>query len=415
MPFYDSEPMSILFPTKDGPPKTILDMARFLHETTGRPANIVTSGWNPRSVPAEASAAAMAADMAADQAPYLHRIDGYGSRLAFQIKAVSKRFRDEAKAFITPVLRSDPGFQRMFGKEFERFAFDFKSYPDGKGESAYRMYRDIVAGNLKAFVDFSQYLADRMENLKTLAPAIRAGKVQLNYYALDFGGLSAEEYSPDAAFVAPWLSQDNAGFFMGYLKGRFHRTYGRDLIPDWDRGWDFRWWELRRLPGPASRLGTPILLHNGTIEFSGASVDSLASRLPNMAASERSDVVRRLADTPVFALDGRKAPWQAAADRLDGTRHLDLTEAVRQSVAERIRQASEGSLSPRLRDVSRRAVLRSVQGKRPEAWLKIREGVRVYWFRFKDGRLYEKTDPPSPAIMPQSLPEEVQGRNRRQA
>jgi hypothetical protein len=397
MPFYDSEPMSVLFPAKDGPPKTILDMARFLHETTGKASQIVSSGWNPRSRLTEGAAAAMARDAAAGKAPYLDRAPD-GTRMTFQIKPVSKRFMDEAEAFITPLLRADAGFWGTYGKEFEKFGFDFKQYSTDyeKANSAYWMYHAITQKNMKAFVDSSAYIADRMENLKTLAPAIRAGQVQLaSYYLGDGFSIWSPKYSPEVAFVMPWMDYGDdrgAEVLLKLLEERFARTYGKDLIPKWD--WVVRRWMLRSgAPGgEGNGLGTPVLLHNGAIGFSGASKDYLTSRLPNMAASKDS-MVRGLADTPVLSLDGRKAPWQAAADRLDGTRHLDLTEAVRQSVAERIKQASEGSLSPRLRDVSRRAVLKKAQGKRPEAWLKVRDGARVHWFRFKDGRVYEQADP----------------------
>ncbi|MFA6317460.1 MAG: hypothetical protein WC943_08575 [Elusimicrobiota bacterium] len=407
VPFYDSEPMSTLLPAEDGRPRTILDVAKFLHKTTGRPAYLVTSGWNPRSAFVEPAAMEMARDAAASKAPYLlEHPDGF--QIVFQIKPVSKRFRDEAKAFITPILLKDSGFRKRFGEEFERFGFDFRQYPEGKGVPAYEMYQKIVEKNLKRFVGTSKYLADRMANIAALAPAIRAEKVQLNSYHLWFGGLRGKDYSPEAAFISAWMKPyGGTQVWLKHLEQRFARTYGKRMIPEWN--WNVVDWELKEVL--ADGLGTPVALQSGAFDFTGAGEGVLTNTLPNMATWKKP-VVQGLADQPVLALGKDKAPWEAARDRLDGTRHLDLTDAVRRSVAERIRQVTGGRVPAKAEDIRAEAVLVPFQGKRPEPWVDVQVDRKGFVFRFKDGRLYEKTHPPRPvtAHSPGGSIEKLQGR-----
>ncbi|MFA6317458.1 MAG: hypothetical protein WC943_08565 [Elusimicrobiota bacterium] len=400
IPFYDSEPMSIMFPSADGRPRTIRDMVKFLHEETGIPSYVlVTSGWNPRSKFVEPAAAAMVEDLVNGKDAYLQDGRNGPARILLQIKPVSKRFRDEARAFITPILLADKRFQAKFGKEFAKFGFDFNKYPDYKKDEANGLYRDIVKENLKAFADSSIYLADRLANVKTLAPALRRGKARLNAYVLPYQGYG--EASPEVFFLGPWMERTNVSAWLGHLKERFIRTYGKDQLPPWD--WYKPEWYLDS-GSDTHELGTPVAMASGALDFTGGPADTLTRHQPNLARNKLA--VEKLSDNPILSMGKAKALWETAAERLDGTRHLDLTDAVRRSVAVRISQVTGGRLAPRMREIGEEAILVSFKGKRPEPWVDLQG---LYLFRFKDGRVYERTDLLQPSVGTAALAE-AQGR-----
>ena len=374
IPFYDSEPMSIMFPTRNGPPKTIVDMVKFLYETAGVRSDLVSSGWNPRSLYAENAAKQIVEDIVAgSQAPYL--LGSARGKLVFQIKPVAKRFRDEARAFITPIVKADKEFQKNFGEEFEEFGFDFKKYPKNKGPPASKAYAKIVQEHLKDFVDSSGYLKDRIENLKTLAPTIKKGLIGLNIY---YSNKSSK--NPDVLFLAPWLTKGTVIAMLNFMQPHFDNAMGGGIVSkkDFYKGK----WELSAL-GPLDEgpfLGMAIALFNGTIGFSGASLGATSQQIPNLATNRR--VLRELSDNPILFLANKRPLWSVAADRLDGTRHLDITKPVQESIAQRIAEISKGTISPTTEEVDNKAVLMSAQGKRLEAGVRVQAAGNSQWFRF---------------------------------
>ena len=401
-PFFDSEPMSIRFPTKDGPPKTVVGMVKFLHETAGVTSVIWSGGWNPKSAYAEDAAREMVADILAGKAPYLAipKDDKNLPAFGVQIKPVVKRFRDEARAFILPLLAADGGFQRKFGKEFKKFGFDFKRYPRRKAEAAFEAYSLIVDINMTGFFRSSSYLRDRLENLKTLAPVLGLfdKTVFLNSYFAELARPGHEDFfdaenDAEMYFLAPWASKPAAFMLKGYMHERMAVETGSN-IPDakWVVG---PWRYLDKMQFEISAdLGTPMALFNGTIGFSGTrSYYGFVPTLPNLAVAEEF-AASSLLDNPVLALGSARPLWAAAGDRLDGTRHLDITEAVRRSVAARVMEVSRGKVAPRLADVGGMAVLVSLNGKRREGFVEVRAGGSEYLFRFADGFLYTASQPP---------------------
>ena len=391
-PFYDSEPMSIQLPAKDGSRKTVVDVARLLYRNAGAASDIVTSGWNPQSPYAEKAAATLAKDIAAGKASYARTADDEDIMI-FQIKQVSQRFQDEAQAFIVPILNADKGFQKEYGKEFDQFGFDFKKYPKNKGPPAYAAYEKIVGDHLNDFLAISGYMKDRMKNIQTLAPAFKKSEVGLSLYQATPDMPEASD--PTVSFIAPWMTAQAMRKIQEFL-GPFLKQLGPSL-KETSRVWRYGEWSFTD-PNMPRELGVPIALFNGTIGFSGASFERLSLKIPNMAAMNARSV-QQLADNPILALNGQRPLWSVAADRLDGTRHLDITEPVRQSIAERILEISRGVMSVRVKDVPSQAVIFR-EGTRKKAWIAVEVRGKKYWFRFADGSLHEGDPAPLKRIFP---------------
>ncbi len=90
--------------------------------------------------------------------------------------------------------------------------------------------------------------------------------------------------------------------------------------------------------------------------------------------------------------------WHLAGQQLDAG-HLALSDAVRQSVAQRIAEVSQGLIKPRADRVGQEAVLRNIKGRNPEAWVSVHASGQDLWFRFSDGQ-YDVI-PPSKLVAPQ--------------
>jgi hypothetical protein len=265
-------------------------------------------------------------------------------------------------------------------------------------------YREIVAQHLKDFTASSHYIQDRVANLKTMLPALKKNKVIFNPYATRFiasnyHDIPPSQRIPDIFFLAPWMNEDTLGAMLDgmdallkrsqpgkakiSLRGRYREGHGF---------WNFS--EVLDPLGTNSELGRPIALFNGTLGFSGAQVGALSASLPNLAKNDEA-YVRKLSDNPVLALNNVRPLWSVAADRLDGTRHLDITEQVRASIAERIFNISQGAYAPRMEQIESQAFLRPVPGKKKsEAWLKLKVSEQELLFRFADGGLYRPGDTP---------------------
>ncbi|MDD5656394.1 MAG: hypothetical protein PHF00_03970 [Elusimicrobia bacterium] len=408
-PFYDSEPMSVLFPTRDGPPKTIADMVRFLHETAGVTSVIWSAGWNPRSVHAQGAAKQIVSDILADRAPYLDVPvdDKYVPRFGLQFKPVVKRFRDEARAFVMRRLGADAGFQGEFGEEFRAFGFDFNRYPSGKGEPAKKAYRQFVEKNREEFFAASAYMSDLLDNIKTILPAIRKDGRRVimgSYYVRLDRDFHRRESDPEMLFLDPWMDSEGAIAATRFLQARLAATPGVGALPDAEPGfeaiprtsWSLMEWRFGNLGGiPESKeLGAPIALFNGTIGFAGVEHPyGFQWGIPNSAVWPDA-AVRGLSDNPVLALSEPRPLWSVAADRLDGTRHLNVSKQVRQSIAGRVAEVSGGAIAPHWAQVEGRAILRASPGKRREAWVRISAMQGDFLFRFADGYLYDLGDLP---------------------
>ena len=387
VPFYDSEPMSILLRAKAGPPKTIFDMVKFIYATAGVPSEIVSSGWNPKDPRVEGAARALVRDIVADQAPYLKLADGF-AKLVIQVKPVAKRFQDEARAFITPILAQDASFQGYFGEDFDKFGFDFNKYPNGRGPPAYQAYRKLVQAHLQDFLNSSSYMRDRLANLITLAPAMAQEQVMLNVYSSSLR--NPGESDAAVLFLAPWMEPDSADMMRAYLRQGWEENTGMEMSHDLTVDWTL---SHRGPLEESSYLGAPIALFNGAIGFSGATIGAINPRVPNMA-TDRLESVRNLSDKPVLPMSQERPLWSVAADRLDGTRHLDIADPVRRSIAGRISEVSHGAISPSVEQIGARAILTSLPGRRPDAWVEVHAAGTTYRFRFADGYLYDASDPP---------------------
>ena len=365
---YQNDPMATVLRTRDGEHRTIRDVAQFVFNKTGKEIHIITSGWNPRNAAMEDAARGIVHDMMCGDARYLVAMD-------MNIKMSSRFFIGEVERFMSAVLKKDRVFQRKFGAEYRRHGMDFSHYRDYYGVSA--AYRRLVIKNIERLLDSSQYMQDRIENLKTLLPAILAGKIVLHLYDSDGRGPSPVDelmHSYRTIEVIEYLRKKVSPVLFNMKVGMIE-AWDWSMPPVLRQSWRSRVEEGLLVLHPAG------FLKKTRVSEKGCS---------NVVGGDR--VLQNLLHSAVFCMEGPVKPrWQMAGEEFLPVSDPQLSAEVRESIESHIRTAHLKSLAQGKERtpvvVNTAAEFREVEGKSTPA-VRVKLGSKARWFNLLDGTFF---------------------------
>lgn len=313
--YFGSDPMNnSLADSITGKKVGPVEQMQLVHKETGKASDIWTAGWSPKNAVLEDSARRMVADIMADRAPYV-------GALQLEIKTHTAEFKREAEKHMTNALRSRAGFMTHFGADFEKFGFQFEKY--AKPREAREIYYKLGSLYFDDVIAQSKYIQYRIENLKTLLPAINK-KGGVVFYWVSAAGASAQ---PEV--LKPFMNPDRLYKLINerYLNHGLNRNK-----VDYIR-WNFNTPRIKEA-GKADLL-TAVIKQNGSI-----AIDTQTANRYFMNKSPDPHV-RSLAGRPVLFPDDRQS-WQIALDRLDTTNDPFLSDTEKASIRERIIQMNPG-------------------------------------------------------------------------